>query len=69
MVPNNQSLTVALNTKQGVMADINLSRAIYFALDKEPVMLASVGNPAFYTLDPELDPRSQFVLVHYGRRA
>lgn len=56
VVPNNQSLTVVFNTKEGVMADVNLRRAIYYALDKEPVMLASVGNPEFYTLDPSWIP-------------
>ncbi len=56
VVPNNQSLTAVFNTKQGVMADVNLRRAIYYALDKEPIMLASVGNPEFYTLDPSWIP-------------
>ncbi len=56
VVPNNQSLTAVFNTKQGVAADVNLRRAIYYALDKEPIMLASVGNPEFYTLDPSWIP-------------
>ncbi len=56
IVPNNQSLTVVFNTEQGVAADVNLRRAIYHALDKDPVMLASVGNPDFYTLDPSWIP-------------
>ncbi len=56
VVPNNQSLAVVLNTKDGVMADVNLRRAIYYALEMEPIMLASVGNPDFYTLDPSWIP-------------
>ncbi|ODT64926.1 MAG: hypothetical protein ABS75_33490 [Pelagibacterium sp. SCN 63-23] len=56
VVPNNQSLAVVLNTKDGPMADINLRRAFYYALEMEPIMLASVGNPEFYTLDPSWIP-------------
>lgn len=56
VVPNNQSLAVVLNTKEGVMADVNLRRAFYYALEMEPIMLASVGNPEFYTLDPSWIP-------------
>lgn len=56
VVPNNQSLTVVFNTKEGVGADVNLRRAIYYALEMEPIMLASVGNPEFYTLDPSWIP-------------
>lgn len=56
VVPNNQSLTVVFNTKEGVAADVNLRRAIYYALEMEPIMLASVGNPEFYTLDPSWIP-------------
>ncbi len=56
IVPNNQSLTAVFNTKQGVAADVNLRRAIYYALEKNPIMLASVGNPEFYTLDPSWIP-------------
>src|SRR5690606_23535418 len=53
---NNQSLTVVFNTRSGVAADVNLRRAIYHALEMEPIMLASVGNPEFYTLDPSWIP-------------
>jgi peptide/nickel transport system substrate-binding protein len=56
VVPNNQSLTMVLNTKQGPLADVNLRRAIYYALDMDSIMLASVGNPEFYTLDPSWIP-------------
>lgn len=56
VVANNQSLTVVFNTKEGVAADVNLRRAIYHALEMEPIMLASVGNPEFYTLDPSWIP-------------
>ncbi|ODT80226.1 MAG: hypothetical protein ABS76_17430 [Pelagibacterium sp. SCN 64-44] len=56
VVPNNQSLAVVLNTKDGPMADVNLRRAFYYALEMEPIMLASVGNPEFYTLDPSWIP-------------
>ncbi|AQZ49833.1 ABC transporter substrate-binding protein [Martelella mediterranea] len=56
VVPNNQSLTAVFNTKQGPAADVNLRRAIYYALEMDPIMLASVGNPEFYTLDPSWIP-------------
>jgi peptide/nickel transport system substrate-binding protein len=56
VVPNNQSLAVVFNTKDGVAADVNLRRAIYYALEMDPIMLASVGNPEFYTLDPSWIP-------------
>lgn len=56
VVPNNQSLTVVFNTKEGVAADVELRRAIYYALEMEPIMQASVGNPEFYTLDPSWIP-------------
>ncbi len=56
VVPNNQSLAVVLNTKDGPMADVNLRRAFFYALEMEPIMLASVGNPEFYTLDPSWIP-------------
>lgn len=56
IVANNQSLTVVFNTKSGPASDVNLRRAIFFALDKEPIMMASVGNPEFYTLDPSWVP-------------
>lgn len=56
VVPNNQSLTVVFNTQEGVAADVNLRRAIYYALEMQPIMLASVGNPEFFTLDPSWIP-------------
>jgi peptide/nickel transport system substrate-binding protein len=56
VVPNNQSLSVVFNTRDGVAADVNLRRAIYYALEMDPIMLASVGNPEFYTLDPSWIP-------------
>jgi len=56
VVPNNQSLAVVFNTRDGVAADVNLRRAIFHALEMEPIMLASVGNPEFYTLDSSWIP-------------
>ncbi|CAN7657000.1 ABC transporter substrate-binding protein [Neorhizobium sp. LjRoot104] len=56
VVPNNQSLTVVFNTKDGVAADVNLRRAIYYALEMQPIMQASVGKAEFYTLDPSWIP-------------
>ena len=50
-VANNQSLTAVFNTEKGVMADVNLRRAVYHALKMEPIMLASVGNTEFYSID------------------
>ena len=60
IIKNTQSLTAVFNTKTGVASDVNLRRAIYYALDMDPIMIASVGDPKFYTLDPELgtDPNS-----------
>jgi peptide/nickel transport system substrate-binding protein len=56
VVANQQSLTIVFNTKEGVAANADLRRAIYYALDMEPIMLASVGNPEFFTLDPSWVP-------------
>jgi peptide/nickel transport system substrate-binding protein len=61
VVNNTQSLTVVFNTKQGPAADANLRRAIYHALDMDPIMLAAVGNPAFYKLDPSWVPDANSV--------
>jgi peptide/nickel transport system substrate-binding protein len=61
VVKNTQSLTVVFNTKQGPMADVNLRRAIYHALDMDPIMLAAVGNPTFYSLDPSWVPDANSV--------
>jgi peptide/nickel transport system substrate-binding protein len=51
IVANNQSLTSVFNTEKGPASDVNLRRAIYWAIEKEPEMLASVGNPEFYSMD------------------
>ena len=62
VVRNTLSLTIVFNTKEGPAADANLRRAIYHALDMDPIMLAAVGNPDFYSLDPSWvpDPKSVF---------
>ena len=62
VVKNTLSLTIVFNTKEGPAADANLRRAIYHALDMDPIMLAAVGNPDFYSLDPSWvpDPKSVF---------
>ena len=56
IIKNTQSLTVVFNTKQGPAADVNLRRAIYYALDMDPIMMAADGDPKFYTLDPSWIP-------------
>ena len=56
VVKNTQSLTVVFNTKEGPAANPLLRQAIYHALDPNALMLAAVGDPAFYTLDPSWVP-------------
>jgi peptide/nickel transport system substrate-binding protein len=47
-------VTIALNTKQGMMTDKRLRQAIQAALDMDPMMLAGLGHKEFYRLDPGL---------------
>ena len=47
-------VTIALNTKQGMMTDKRLRQAIQAALDMDPMMLAGLGHKDFYRLDPGL---------------
>jgi peptide/nickel transport system substrate-binding protein len=46
--------TIVLNTKQGLMTDRRLRQAVQAALDMEPAMLAAMGHPDFFRLDPGL---------------
>jgi peptide/nickel transport system substrate-binding protein len=46
--------TWVLNAKQGLMTDKRLRQAIQAAVDIEPMMLAAMGHPDFFRLDPGL---------------
>lgn len=51
-----QSLTAVFNTKKGPMANVAMRRAIYHALEMDPIMLAAEGDAAFYVIDPSWVP-------------
>jgi peptide/nickel transport system substrate-binding protein len=50
-------LTFFFNTKQGVMANVRLRQAALAAMDMQPIMQATFGNPALYSLDPSFYPK------------
>jgi len=56
VINDNQSLTAVFNTKKGPMANVALRRAIYHALEMDPIMLAAEGDQAFYVIDPSWVP-------------
>ncbi|MBV9492215.1 MAG: hypothetical protein JO069_21175 [Verrucomicrobia bacterium] len=56
VIQESQSLTMVFNTKQGPTANVKLRQAIYHALDMGPIMLAAVGNPEFFVIDPSWVP-------------
>ena len=56
VINDNQSLTAVFNTKKGPMANAAMRRAIYHALEMDPIMLAAEGDPAFYVIDPSWVP-------------
>jgi peptide/nickel transport system substrate-binding protein len=66
------------NEKQGVMANQKLRQAVELALDMQPIMQATFGNPDLYALDPAYFPRGndwhttagqQWYNVHDAARA
>jgi len=50
-------LVFVFNTKQGIMNNLKLRQAVLVALDMQPIMQATFGNPALYSLDPSLYPK------------
>jgi len=50
-------LVFVFNTKQGMMTNLKLRQAVLVALDMQPIMQATFGNPALYSLDPSLYPK------------
>jgi len=50
-------LVFVFNTKQGIMTNLKLRQAVLVALDMQPIMQATFGNPALYALDPSLYPK------------
>jgi peptide/nickel transport system substrate-binding protein len=71
-------LVFVFNTKQGIMSSLQLRQAVLVALDMQPIMQATFGNPALYALDPSLYPKntpwyttagSQWYNVHNPDRA
>jgi peptide/nickel transport system substrate-binding protein len=47
-------LVFVFNTKQGIMTNVKLRQAVLVALDMQPIMQATFGNPDLYSLDPSL---------------
>ena len=50
-------LVFVFNTKQGMMTNLKLRQAVLVALDMQPIMRATFGNPDLYALDPSLYPK------------
>jgi peptide/nickel transport system substrate-binding protein len=50
-------LTFFFNKKQGLMTNEKLRQAVEVALDMEPIMRATFGNPQLYSLGPSVYPR------------
>jgi len=50
-------LVFVFNTKQGLMTSLKLRQAVLVALDMQPILKATFGNPDLYTLDPSLYPK------------
>ena len=49
-------LVFVFNTKQGMMTNLKLRQSVLVALDMQPIMRATFGNPDLYSLDPSLYP-------------
>ena len=56
VINDNQLLTAVFNTKKGPMANVAMRRAVYHALEMDPIMLAAEGDQAFYVIDPSWVP-------------
>jgi peptide/nickel transport system substrate-binding protein len=50
-------LTFFMNKRQGVMANEKLRQAVDVALDMQPIMQATFGDPKLYDLDPSMYPK------------
>ena len=50
-------LVFVFNTKQGLMTNLKLRQAVLVALDMQPILRATFGNPDLYSLDPSLYPK------------
>ncbi|HEV2282447.1 MAG TPA: ABC transporter substrate-binding protein [bacterium] len=71
-------LTFFFNKKQGIMANEKLREAVLVALDMQPIMSATFGNPDLYSLYPSVYPKgtpwyttagSEWYNVHNTARA
>jgi peptide/nickel transport system substrate-binding protein len=51
-------LTFFFNKKQGLMANEKLRQAVELALDMQPIMKATFGDPELYSLGPSIYPKS-----------
>ena len=49
-------LTFFFNKKQGLMANEKLRQAVLLALDMQPIMKATFGNPELFSLGPSIYP-------------
>jgi peptide/nickel transport system substrate-binding protein len=50
-------LTFFFNKKQGIMANEKLREAVLVALDMQPIMSATFGNPDLYSIYPSVYPK------------
>ena len=50
-------LTFFFNKKQGVMANEKLRQAVGVAMDMQPIMQATFGNPDLFTIDASIYPK------------
>jgi peptide/nickel transport system substrate-binding protein len=50
-------VTFFFNKKQGIMTNEKLRQAVEVALDMEPIMKATFGNPQLYSLGPSIYPQ------------
>jgi len=48
---------MVFNLKQGLMANVNLRKAVLASLNMNDIMIAAAGNPKFYNLHPNWMPR------------
>ena len=61
-----QFIEFIFNKKQGLMANQKLRQAVGLALDMGPIMQATFGNPALYSIDPSLCPKGSSWYTHAG---
>ncbi|HLJ59348.1 MAG TPA: ABC transporter substrate-binding protein [bacterium] len=50
-------LTFFFNKKQGMMANEKLRQAVAVAMDMQPILQATFGNPALYSVDASIYPK------------